>query len=146
MNKITKIHREAMAISDHAFSAKREAKPLQAAEFFRQAFAKEALAAELTLKLDGEELSKGVLCRSAGWLAVHGGDLDEGERFAELGLAAKPPAGIARELRELRAEIAKRKGAAKKFPAKRATRATSAALKPRLKRTKAAAPARRATR
>jgi hypothetical protein len=75
--------------------------PLQAGQLFRSAFENERKAAEALADSFDLEPTRSVLYRSAATLALDCADFAEAERLAHEGLAGKPPADIAQELRDV---------------------------------------------
>lgn len=93
----TEEHHRAMALADWALS-KRATMPTYARSQFWLAMEHERRAAEL---VGNSEPSRSVLYRSAASLAVDAEQYDEARRLVACGLAGKPPAEIAAELREV---------------------------------------------
>jgi hypothetical protein len=103
--RIETLHRTAMELAQEADTAPDAAR---ARELFRAAFEKEREAAELLQDRLDLEPTRSVLLRSAASLAVDCHDFPEAERLLEKGLAGKPPADIAEEMRSLRRSIPSR--------------------------------------
>lgn len=99
---IERLHRNAMELAQEAEGAPDAAR---ARKLFRAAFEKEREAAELLQDRLDLEPTRSVLLRSAASLAVDCQDFAEAERLLEKGLAGRPPADIAEEMRSLRRSI-----------------------------------------
>jgi hypothetical protein len=99
---IETLHQVAMELAQEA-----EATPdaTRSQELFRAAFEKEREAAELLQDRLDLEPTRSVLLRSAASLAVDCRDFAEAERLLEKGLAGRPPADLADEMRNLRRSI-----------------------------------------
>jgi hypothetical protein len=106
MNPIRELHDQAMDLAELAFVGnfyrnwpdhEHYQTPEQVIELNRQACVLETQAADM-VKV-GAEPTRGVLYRSAAWLAYHAGDLAEARRLVERGLAGDPPGWLAQELK-----------------------------------------------
>lgn len=105
MNTVTELHRNAMALVDQGFAARRLGNTIGAQDLLRRAFELEVAAAQM-LETDLEaEPSRSVLYRSAATLAIDCLDLRKAEQLISAGLAGHPPTAIADELRELLQQI-----------------------------------------
>lgn len=100
--RITNLHEEAMELAERGIM---EREPSRARGFFRAALEKERAAAELLFEAPEEEPNRSVLYRSAATLAMDCGELGEAERLIDKGLSGRPPAEIARELKDLRKKV-----------------------------------------
>jgi hypothetical protein len=99
---IETLHQSAMLLAQEAETTRDTAR---SQTLFRAAFEKEREAAELLQDRLDLEPTRSVLFRSAASLAVDCRDFAEAERLLEKGLAGRPPADIANEMRDLRRSI-----------------------------------------
>lgn len=99
MSAMNDLHRRAMDFATQGFMAQMGEEPESAVNFFAEALQLE-LAAIAELK-EPIEPTNSILHRSAGWMAVHCGQLRQAEQLASKALAGNPPEDIADELREL---------------------------------------------
>ena len=99
---IETLHRDAMELAHQAEAA---SDATRSQELFRSAFEKEREAAELLQDRLDLEPTRSVLLRSAASLALDCKDFTEAERLLEKGLAGRPPADLAEEMRSLRRSI-----------------------------------------
>ena len=99
--QIEKLHNEAMSIADDADLMKHHGQLVDAIELFRKAFALEHEAAMAALASGVEDLSAGVLVKSAAFLAYDGGLIRESEQMVGLALSRNLPEEIAEEMRDL---------------------------------------------
>lgn len=108
MNPIRELHEQAMDLAELAFvgNAVRNnpnhqyyKTPEQVTELNRQACVLETQAADMVAV--GAEPTRGVLYRSAAWLAYHAGDLAEARRLVERGLLGDPPGWLVQELQDV---------------------------------------------
>ena len=96
--QIEKLHNEAMSIADDADLMKHHGQLVDAIELFRKAFALEHEAAMAALASGVEDLSAGVLVKSAAFLAYDGGLIRESEQMVGLALSRNLPEEIAEEI------------------------------------------------
>jgi len=101
IEQIEKLHNEAMSIADDADLMKHHGQLVDAIELFRKAFALEHDAAMAALASGVEDLSAGVLVKSAAFLAYDGGLIRESEQMVGLALSRNLPEEIAEEMRDL---------------------------------------------
>lgn len=101
IEQIEKLHNEAMAIADDADLMKHQGQLVDAIELFRKAFALERDAAMAAIAAGVEEVSAGVLVKSAAFLAYDGGLIRESEQMVGLALSRNLPEEIAEEMRDL---------------------------------------------
>jgi hypothetical protein len=99
---IETLHRRAMEL---AHEAEATSDTVLSQKLFRAAFEKEREAAEILTDRQDLEPSRSVLLRSAASLALDCHDFAEAERLLEKGLAGRPPADLAEEMRSLRRSI-----------------------------------------
>lgn len=99
---IEALHRRAMELA-HEAEATSDTELSQ--RLFRAAFEQEREAAEILADRQDLEPSRSVLLRSAASLALDCHDFAEAERLLEKGLAGRPPADLAEEMRSLRRSI-----------------------------------------
>lgn len=106
MNPVRELHEQAMDLATKAFYGlfyrpghEYHITQIEAVELNRQACVLETQAANMVEV--GAEPTRGVLYRSAAWLAYHAGDLAEARRLVERGLAGDPPGWLARELQDV---------------------------------------------
>ena len=97
-----RLHRDAMVLAEQAVA---EADARIAQRLFRAAFDNERRAAEELAEALEAEPTRSVLYRSAASLAADCGEYSEAERLAGEGLAGRPPAEIADELRGLLSQV-----------------------------------------
>ena len=97
-----RLHRDAMILAEQALA---EVDTRIAQRLFRAAFDNERQAAEELAGTLEAEPTRSVLYRSAASLAADCGEYSEAERLAGEGLAGRPPAEIADELRELLSQV-----------------------------------------
>jgi len=103
-----KLHQRAMELAGRADIAKHAGNIDGAKIMYVGAFDLEKSAAMFFASIAHEkriELSAGILCRSAGWIAFNLGMYAEAEEMAVRGLEVKPHAEIQRELIELLEEV-----------------------------------------
>jgi hypothetical protein len=96
------LHRTAI---DLAQQAEMTSDTPRSQELFRAAFEKEREAAELLQDRVDLEPTRSVLFRSAASLAIDCRDFAEAERLLEKGLAGRPPADLAEEMKDLRRSL-----------------------------------------
>jgi hypothetical protein len=96
------LHRTAMELAQQAEMAPDTSR---SQDLFRAAFEKERQAAELIEDRIDLEPTRSVLFRSAASLAMDCRDFAEAERLLEKGLAGRPPADLAEEMRSLRRSL-----------------------------------------
>ena len=101
MNKVDKIHDDAMRLVDEADHLRRCGDKKGAERRLHQAFLQERKVAEMLASKEDFEPSRSVLHRSAATLALQCGEYREAERLIAAALAGNPPAWIADELRDL---------------------------------------------
>ena len=101
MNKVRKLHDEAMALAEIATFAKLRGHVDKAGKLFRQAYKKELKAVELVMKEAPVEPTRSVLLRSAASLAMDCNEFLEAERLIASALSGNPPAEIREELKDL---------------------------------------------
>ena len=107
-NKIEQLHEQAMDLCEGGFFARREKDDAKAVDFFKKAFEFEKQAALLMEDDHDCEPTRGVLFRSAGWIAIDAGFLDEAEEMVLKGLQGKNLHNeIHDELKEVLEEIIK---------------------------------------
>ncbi len=97
--QIETLHRTAMELAQQGEMASDTSR---SQELFRAAFEKEREAAELLKDRLDLEPTRSVLFRSAASLAMDCRDFAEADRLLENGLAGRPPADLAEEMRDLR--------------------------------------------
>lgn len=100
--KIAALHESAMKWVEMALAA---GEASEARKWFETAFSKEQAAARLLADAYDEEPTRSVLYRSAATLALDCQNFPEAERLVEEGLAGRPPAEIADELKQLKQRI-----------------------------------------
>ena len=105
MNKVTKLHHEAMDLAEAAAVAQRQGDFEHAAQLNRQAFEKEKQAANAVANRDDLEPTRSILHRSAASLALICKETREAERLIAHALSVDPPEEIADELRDLLEEV-----------------------------------------
>lgn len=101
MSTTTELHQDAMRHAEQAELAWWHNHNSKALFLARRAFARERAAALQCISEGAEQPSTAVLLRSAAWLALECGEVQEARRLAQLGLARKPPPKIADELRDV---------------------------------------------
>ena len=101
IEQIEKLHNEAMSIADDADLMKHQGQLVDALELFRKAFTLEREASMAALASGVEDLSAGVLLKSAAFLAYDGGLIRESEQMVGLALSRNLPEEIAEEMRDL---------------------------------------------
>jgi len=101
MSQAQILHREAMAVAEEAFAARREGDFERYLTLSRQAFEQEKAAAWLLFDKFDAEPTRSVLFRSAAQLAFNCGLVRETEQLVAAALVGNPPAEIMRELRQL---------------------------------------------
>jgi hypothetical protein len=101
MSSVGDYHQRAMEMADRALEARRQGDDERAKAYFREAFAHERRAAELTAPDTSAEPTRSVLHRSAAALAAECGEAREAERLIAVALAGNPPDELAQELRAL---------------------------------------------
>jgi hypothetical protein len=108
MNPVRQLHEQAMDLAETAFAGnfyrnspdhEHYKTPGEVKKLNRQACQLEKQAADMVEV--GQEPTRGVLYRSAAWLAYHAGDLEEARRLVETGLAGNPPDWIKDELNDV---------------------------------------------
>jgi hypothetical protein len=104
INQINQLHDEAMELSDLAFAAKRRGDNQSFIQYSRQAYEKEAQAADY-LRDTNAEPTRSVLYRSAATLALDCKETREAERLIAIALIGNPPEAIANELRDLLEQV-----------------------------------------
>lgn len=105
-----KLHERAMELAGRADIVKHGGNADGAKAMYAGAFELEKESALFFASIAHEkkiELSAGILCRSAGWLAFNLGMYAEAEAMAKRGLEVNPHAEIQRELIELLEEVQK---------------------------------------
>ncbi len=100
MQSVRSLHDEAMELAQLALVARHTGNVERAAALAREAFGREAQAADLVPEGVDSEPTRSILYRSAAWLALQANLPDEAVRLAERGLAGSPPASIAAEIEE----------------------------------------------
>lgn len=101
IEEIEKLHNEAMSIADDADLLKHRGQLGEALELFRKAYVLEREAAIAAISSGVEDLSAGVLVKSAAFLAYDGGLIRESEQMVGLALSRNLPEEIAEEMRDL---------------------------------------------
>jgi hypothetical protein len=101
VSTVRELHDKAMRLVEKAMVQRAQRKHRLASELVREAYVYEAQAAGLIPKEEASEPTRSILYRSAGWLALESGELEEARCLAEEGLAGSPPGDIAGELRHL---------------------------------------------
>jgi hypothetical protein len=101
MSQIQELHQQAMDLAEMAQVAKLKNNLDLAAQFSRQAFEKERLAAELIAGDLAAEPTRSILYRSAATLAIDCGEIQSAERLIAVALSGNPPTKIADELKDL---------------------------------------------
>lgn len=96
--RVRDLHDQAMELAQLALVARHTGDPQRAAALAGQAYPLEAQAADGVPDDAATEPTRGILYRSAAWLALDAGQPEEAIRLAERGLAGHPPAEIAAEL------------------------------------------------
>jgi hypothetical protein len=100
----TQLHRDAMALADEAYDARRRGDSDSARSLLDRAFEKERGAAEL-MQQSALEPSRSTLFKSAASLALQVARLRDAERLVAIALGGDPPADLADELRDLLEQI-----------------------------------------
>lgn len=96
VNRIRKLHEEAMHLVDIAL-------PLIACNYSRRLYRNASLLeAEAAASIELDELTRGVLYRSAASMSLCGGDYKQAILLANTGLDGTPPPEIVEELNEVR--------------------------------------------
>lgn len=109
--KVRQLHHEAMDLCDEGFFARRNKETEKAIDAFKKAFALEKEAAMLLKDKHECEPTRGVMFRSAGWIAIDAGLLDDAVEMANIGLEGKELHNeIREELNEVLEEVKKLKG------------------------------------
>src|SRR4051812_32615024 len=101
MHPVRAIHREAMEYAEAAFLAKFSGDTVAFHENSCKAFELEAKAAKMVEHDLDAEPTRATLFRSAAYLAIDCGKIDEAIEMVEKGLAGKPLIQSAEELRDL---------------------------------------------
>lgn len=101
MSDAKQYHREAMALSHEADAWKRVGAAPEAMALYCQAAQKEALAAACYPPVESSEPTRSILYRSAAWLALGAGELEQARRFAAFGLSGYPSKVVHNELIEV---------------------------------------------
>lgn len=105
MRTVKEAHREAMAETDLALTARQRGDEATALAHFGRAFELEAEAANaLATRLD-DEPTRSVLYRSAATLALDSKRIEEAEKLICAALIGNPPGQIAEELRDLLEQV-----------------------------------------
>lgn len=108
MNPVNELHEQAMDLAELAFVGnfyrnwpehEHYKTPAEVVELNHQAMELERQAAQMVEV--GTEPTRGILYRSAAWLAYHAGDLEEARRLVEAGLDGNPPGWLAQELNDV---------------------------------------------
>lgn len=105
MSQIQTLHQQAMDLAEAASVARLRGSIEQAAQLTRQAFDREAQAANLIASVLDAEPTRSVLHRSAASLAIECGELRTAERLIATALSGNPPPEIAEELKDLFIQI-----------------------------------------
>ncbi|MEB3294246.1 MAG: hypothetical protein VKJ24_13895 [Synechococcales bacterium] len=105
MNQIKMLHQQAMDLAEAAAVARLSGEIEQAAQLTRQAFEREAQAANLIAGVLDAEPTRSVLYRSAASLAIECSELRAAERLIAMALSGNPPPEIAEELKDLFIQI-----------------------------------------
>jgi len=100
MHTVRSLHDEAMELAQLALVARQTGDVERAAALAREAFGREAQAADRVPEGAASEPTRSILYRSAAWLALQANLPHEAVRLAEQGLAGSPPPEIAAELAE----------------------------------------------
>lgn len=107
-NPVRELHEQAMDLAVRAFVGnfyrsdpdhEHYKTPGQVIELNRQACTLETQAADMVEV--GAEPTRGILYRSAAWLAFHAGDRQEARRLVEKGLEGNPPGFVKEELQDV---------------------------------------------
>lgn len=101
IKQIEQLHNEAMSIADDADLLKHHGKMEEALELFQKAFTLEREAAIAAIASGVDDLSSGVLVKSAAFMAYDGGLIRESEQMVGLALSRNLPEEIAEEMRDL---------------------------------------------
>lgn len=101
IKQIEQLHNEAMSIADDADLLKHHGKMEEALELFQKAFTLEREAAIAAVASGVDDLSSGVLVKSAAFMAYDGGLIRESEQMVGLALSRNLPEEIAEEMRDL---------------------------------------------
>lgn len=83
---VREFHDKAMVFAQKAMLEKRKGNPEYAKQLFHQAYTCETGAADLLERSEQSEPSRGILYRSAAWLAVQADDLNMATYLANRGL------------------------------------------------------------
>ena len=101
MSQSAEFHERAMVLADQGDLSRQRGEHAQARAAWREAMAVERMAAEA----EPTEPSRGILYRSAAWLALNAGEQQEAERLARAGLEGDGvPERLESQLREVLAE------------------------------------------
>ena len=98
---VRKLHEKAMLSAELGIVTKHKNKTFQSRMHFERAMGYERRAAALVPLAPESEPTRGILYRSAAWLAMDCGYAAEAKGLAEEGLRGTPPPQIADELRDV---------------------------------------------
>ncbi len=101
ISQIEQLHNDAMSIADDADILKHHGEVEEARQLYGKAYAFEREAAQSAIDSGIEELSTGILIKSAAFLAYDGGLYRESERMVGLALSRNLPEDIMDEMRDL---------------------------------------------
>jgi hypothetical protein len=105
MSHIHELHQQAMDLAEMAQVAKFKGDLDQGAQLFRQAFNREASAAELIANNFAAEPTCSILYRSAASLAIDCGEFYRAKHLIKAAQQGNPPTEIMEELKDLSTQI-----------------------------------------
>lgn len=97
---VRELHDKAMAFAETAMLEKRKGNDGYAQQLYHQAYTCEASAAQLLSPVGASEPTRGILYRSASWLAFNAGDYHMAQHLAATGLSGQPVPDIRVELQQ----------------------------------------------